>query len=630
LITVALIVGALLPQQAAAFELFGKCLFGQCKNEASEGSSLIDPRRYDVNFQVEGASESVEEQLKAASQLWIGKDEAVAGGAGLIARAKGDYRRILATLYNNARYGGSISIKVNGEEAANIPPGRDIGQSANVTIRVAPGAGYLFGNAKIINAAPPTFDPDDQVNLPSEIGFSSGESADARVVNSAQKLAIEAWKQQGHALATLDTKNAKALHDQRVLDVNILLIPGPIAYYGNVAVEGTRDMDPDFVAYMVGLTPGEEYDPDDLERARRRLDRLGVFSTRKLTEGGTLNANGLLPITLAVQERKLRRIGLGATISSVDGAGAEAYWLHRNLFGKAESLRLDAKLGGVGNTVNPEEFDYLLSAALTQPGLFTPDTDLTWNAFVKQDFNESFKEQSAGLSADVVNYWSKSLTLKGGVFGEYGDFEDAFGNRTFLTTGLRGDVVYDTRNDKLDASRGFYTAFKAQPFYEWEYGNAGVRLEAEGRTYFALDDEKRSILAGRVKVGSLLGPSILETPSNQLFNAGGGNSVRGYAFNSIGLPATNGETTGGKSLFETSVEYRQRFSDSFGAVVFADAGTVGSDSFVDFSEDLKVGVGLGLRYYTGLGPIRLDFAVPLDPGKDDPSFAFYAGIGHAF
>ena len=131
-------------------------------------------------------------------------------------------------------------------------------------------------------------------------------------------------------------------------------------------------------------------------------------------------------------------------------------------------------------------------------------------------------------------------------------------------------------------------------------------------------------------LGSITGAPLAETPPDLLFTAGGGNSVRGYSFKSIGVEQANGRITGGASLIETTVEFRQRISDSFGAVAFVDAGIVGDDPFSGFSDDVKVGVGLGVRYYTGLGPIRLDVAVPLDPGDDDAGFAIYAGIGQAF
>ena len=169
-----------------------------------------------------------------------------------------------------------------------------------------------------------------------------------------------------------------------------------------------------------------------------------------------------------------------------------------------------------------------------------------------------------------------------------------------------------------------------EPFYEFNYGNAAVRMTAEGRTYYGFDDDNRIVAAGRLKIGSIVGAPVDEVAPDKLFFAGGGGSVRGYAYQNIGIVAPNGTISGGRSLIEGSGELRVRVTDTIGIVAFADAGYVGSDSFPDFSEEFKVGVGAGLRYLTGLGPIRLDAAFPLDPSPDDPTVGFYVGIGQAF
>src|SRR5690606_10184058 len=168
-----------------------------------------------------------------------------------------------------------------------------------------------------------------------------------------------------------------------------------------------------------------------------------------------------------------------------------------------------------------------------------------------------------------------------------------------------------------------------EPFYEFNYGNAAVRFTAEGRAYYGFDAEDRVVIAGRLKIGSIGGAPIDEVAPDKLFFAGGGGSVRGYAYRNIGIETPNG-VVGGRSLIEGSAELRARVTDSIGVVSFVDAGYVGADTFPQFSEDLRLGVGGGLRYLTGLGPIRLDAAVPLDPRSGDPDFAFYVGIGQAF
>ena len=617
--------------KAYAFELFGKCIIGECENNENSDLQLIDPHTYSVDLSTpEETPENIVGSLRSSSSIWLGRESAVAGSASLVARAKGDYRRLLAALYNEGYYAGSISITINGREAAGLAAGDQLPFESAVVIRVEPGTFYWFDKTEIENRAPLPVDPKDIVDLPENRGFLPGQVAKAGNIRLAGKLSVEAWRQQGFPLAKVASRSATAVHADRQLNVTLRMQPGPQAVFGDVAVEGQHRMDPDFIAYMTGIEPGREYDPDEIKKAQMRLDRLAVFSTRKIIEAEQVSTGGLLPLHVVVSERKRRSIGLGASLSSIDGASLEGYWLHRNLFGKAESLRFDAKIGGIGPEIEPDKLDYLLSTSFTVPGVLSPDTDLVSNVYAKREFNDLYTETSAGGSFVLNNYYSTEITYSAGLFGSYGEYDDVFGTRGFLTTGLQGDIVYDYRDSSVEPTRGIYARFATQPFYEWEFGNTAARLEAEARTYLALGEDKRSVIAGRVKVGSLLGPPLSQVPSNMLFTAGGGNSVRGFGFKSIGVDQPGGLISGGKSLFETSVELRQRITESFGAVAFVDAGTVGGDSHLDFSEGLKGGVGLGIRYYTGLGPIRLDVAVPLNPDTGDTGFAVYAGIGQAF
>ncbi|MCB1420575.1 MAG: outer membrane protein assembly factor, partial [Notoacmeibacter sp.] len=247
---------------------------------------------------------------------------------------------------------------------------------ARVVVSVKPGPPFTFGRTAIINQAPTAEDGDDVVDVPSSKGFAPGLPARSAAVRDAAALAVEAWRQQGHAKARIADKDITADHATNILDAEMTVEPGRLAQYGTLAVEGTARMDPEFVAWMAGLEPGQEYDPDDIERASKRLARLDVFQSQRFVEAESIGDDGILPMSLVVQERKLRRIGLGATWSSTDGAGVEGYWIHRNLFGRAERLRLEGKVAGLGRSSDPRDFDYLLGATFTKPGVFTRDTNL--------------------------------------------------------------------------------------------------------------------------------------------------------------------------------------------------------------------------------------------------------------
>ncbi|MBV2142225.1 autotransporter assembly complex protein TamA [Falsochrobactrum sp. TDYN1] len=626
---------------ALAFEIFGVRLWGEDKKDDAD-AVIADPKHYSVNIETpgnrknaDGSDADLKSVIEGASGLVSDEDKPASGSAGLLARARGDYRGILAALYGEGRYGGTISIKVDGQEANDIPPDADIPDNAKVDISVDPGPQFLFSRTAISNIAPPPLDRKDKVELPEETGFAPGEVARSGTILKAERLAVEAWRQQGYAKARVTGEEIVADHADNRLAADISLDPGRKAHYGPVNVVGTARLDPQFIAWMTGLEPGQEYDPDDMERAKKRLGRMEVFRAMRFEEGEAIEPDGSLPMTLHVQERKPRRFGVGVEYSTIDGFGVTSYWMHRNLFGKGERLRFDAKISGIGgsqdNSFDPANYTYLLGTSFTKPGVYTPDTDFVAALDARREVLDVYTETSVNAKTGFTHIFSDELSASLYAKASHGRFEDKyFGTREFTTGGLEAGLIYDGRNYKPDPSSGVYLEGNIQPFYEFQRGNFATRFTAEGRTYYGFGEKDRVILAGRVKLGSIVGASIEDLPPNQLFLAGGGGSVRGYAYRGIGVETSTGDVIGGRSLVEASGEVRARITDSIGAVAFLDAGYVGEQSFPDFSEQMRLGTGIGLRYLTGLGPIRLDVAVPLNRRSGDPSYAFYVGIGQAF
>lgn len=620
------------PMSANAFELFGVRLFGAAEaQQEMTDESFGQPVPYTVIFNVESDDGDLDVgQLRGASALWQGREEPALGAPGLLADARSDYRGLLGALYGTGRYGGTINILVDGREAATLPPDTELTGTVPVIITVEPGPLYRFNEANIVNQAPPTDDPRDQVPLPFDEGFAPGQEAPSGVIRRAERLAVEAWRQQGYALAQVTDQQVEAIHPDAAVDATITVDPGRRAVYGPVAVEGTERMDPAFVAYMAGLEAGQDYDPDDIEEANARLAALDVFRSVRLEEAAEIAADGSLPSTLIVQERALRRIGAGGTFSTTDGLGLEAYWLHRNLFGRAERLRIEGAVSGI-DSIDPDDFTYRFGLAFTKPGVFTPDTRLIAALNAEREVIDAYERTGISGQLGFEHTFSPELTGRLFVEGRHAEFtDDVFGDRSFTSAGFEAAIVYDSRDIPSDARSGLYLEATIEPFYEFTRSEPGVALTGEARAYHALTDDERIVLAGRLRVGSLIGPSIADTAPDRLFLAGGGGSVRGYGYRTIGVTQPGDQITGGRSLLEGSVELRARVTDTIGVVAFADVGHVGEDSFLDFSEDVKVGVGAGLRYLTPLGPIRLDVGVPLDAGPNDPDFAVYIGIGQSF
>jgi translocation and assembly module TamA len=617
---------------ALGLTIFGIRLWGDPPAEEFE---VIDPVPYTVTVAVATEREGLAEALRAASSLWADRETPASGRAGLIAKARGDYRRILAAAYNGGHYGAQISIRIAGLEASDITLAVPLPPEVPVEIVVDPGPRFRFGVAAIVNQ-PPWIDRRGRPveEDPEAVGFAVGATARAAAVGAASELAIEQWRARSHAKAREADREIVADHATNRLEARLVLEPGPRARYGPTAVTGMRRVDPEFIAYMADLEEGDSFHPEDIATAQTRLVRLGTFRLVQIVEGDEIGPDGRLPMGVRVEERLQRAFGVGATLGTLDGLGLEGFWLHRNLRGRAEQLRFDANIARIGAETVPEDLTYQLGVTYVQPGVLNPDTNFVTSLVGRQQELDAYRETAVTFRFGLTRDFGPRLTGDIAFEIERSRVRDAFGVRRFLTFGPVARAQYDRRDDALDATAGYFVLAQAGPFYEAEFGNVAARGTLEGRVYRALDADARFVLAGRARVGSFVGPDAAESPPGQLFFAGGGGSVRGYAFRSIGVDTVfvDGEerVVGGRSLIETSAEMRARFGARFGVVGFLDGGFVAEGSSFSGDQSFRFGAGAGLRYHTGFGPIRVDVAAPLDRRPQDSAVALYIGIGQAF
>lgn len=606
---------------ANAFEIFGKTFFESSKDQAD---AVPDPVAYETELSVSTGSTELIDELSATSLLVQQQAKPPSGEPGLIARALSDRERLIAKLYGDGRYGGTVEITLAGVpletalEQSNLPDRRPV----KVMILVHPGPVFTFGNVSVSTRE------GDLSSDPSFWGLASGDTAASVKILSAEKRMVSVLRGRGYPKARIAERRITADHATKTLDVALVASAGPKARFGPVAVNGTEITDPDFVVRQAMLPEGGIYSPDDLARARKRLNDLGIFSSIRLVEGDIAGPDGTMPVTIEVSERKRHVIGAGASWSSTEGFGVEAYWRRRNLFGRGELLSIEGSVGRIGNE-SLEDQEYSARIAFEKPGVFGPLTSFSTSLEARQENPDAYKSRTITYDAYLNREFTEQLKGRAGAEVFYADEEDAFGEDEYLLVGLPADLTFDNRDDKLNPSKGVFAALFAEPAYDTLNSNGMGFVKGTVSSYVALDDSKRFILAGKVSAGSILAPSVEAVPASRRLIAGGGGSIRGYAYRNVG-PRVDGEVTGGRSLIELSGEVRVKVTDTIGIVGFVDAGNAYEDSVPDFSESLKVGVGAGLRYFTPIGPLRIDAAVPLDPEQDDPDFALYVGLSQAF
>lgn len=618
---VAVVLATTLP--SAAFEIFGWRFF---EPETPQELGIVDPLYYTVNLEVVGGDAELTKAMNAASSLVSDVKQPVSGSLGLLTKARGDWKQLVAALFEQARYDGLVNIRIAGQPIENLPPDAEFGDGpVPVSIVIEPGEKYVLGDVVLKG---------DAANLsPAEVGLVPGGNAGSLTILNAERDVVRRLQAEGHPLAKVGKREVIADHPSHTVEVSLSVDAGPVADYGPTTVQGTNTMDPEFTAYMADLPEGQRYSPKDLDDARDRLMALGVFNSVAVRQASALNAAGQIPIDVAVTERKMRYFGFGATYSSIDGGGIEGYWGHRNLFGHAESLRLEGAISGIGRNsdlTDAGQLDYNAAIMFEKPGVLGPPSKFTAKLKTVFEHPDAYDRFATGGSVGLTYDFNKVHSVSAGVSVDYERITDAFvTNKDYLLASVPLQYVFDNRDSKLNPTKGFRILAFAEPTYDWLNGTTFLKMRGEGSTYLSLDSADRIILAGRLAGGSIVGASLEDVPADRRFYAGGGGSVRGYAYQGVGPKDSDGVPIGGLSYAEGSLEARLAITDTIGIVPFVDAGTVSLDEVPDFSS-VKVGAGVGLRYVTPFGPLRIDAAVPLNRSEGDPSFGIYAGIGQSF
>ncbi|KQV73230.1 hypothetical protein ASC90_07455 [Rhizobium sp. Root1220] len=610
-----------LVSDAFAFKLFGMTIFGKDDDSADQ---VPDPVRYVVTLNTDAADPDLKEALENSSRLVGDKDRPVSGDLGVVIKARDDRDRLIAALYEKARYGGVVTITVDGTDIDSLPPNPTFNRSRPVPVTVNVAAGPVFKVHEV------QFGGDAANRNPADYDLSPGARAGSLTIIKAGDKIVEQLKNEGRPLAKLTKREVIADHRTDTVNVVLAADGGPVAPLGDVAVTGEKTVRSSFIQRYSRLNKGDRYSPEALRKAGDRLRALGVFSSVSINEADTLAADGTIPMTIEVSEGKRRYFGVGAQYSTIDGFGLNGYWGHRNLFGEAESLRIEGSVGRIGQATDVGDLDYSTGIIFTKPGAFFPSATLTASLLAKTEnpdaYNAKLVTASLGLSYELSD--QDTITGAGEVSWEKDD--DAFGKNTYLTFALPLQYDRDARDSKLDPTEGYRAMLKATPSYEAFNGTFFSGFEGAISGYKGLGTEDRIVLAGRLSAGFLVGADDLANiPATRRFFAGGGGSVRGYGYQEISPRNAENRETGGASYVIGSFETRVKVTDTIGVVPFIDVGTVSADLAPDFS-DIRAGAGIGIRYATPFGPLRLDFAVPLNKYEDGTSFGIYAGIGQSF
>lgn len=594
------------------------------------------------------------DQVIADASLLVALREGVpVGPFALVARGETDAARIETILRSFGYYDGLIHVRVAGlavqdpgllELLEALPEGSRV----SVRVEVDPGPLYRIGEARLEGPVP--------AGPRAAFDLVPGEPARAERVLAAGDAVLEALREDGYALARVPPPDALVDHDTRTMDVTFMADPGPRVTLGPITVLGLDRLREDYVHRRLGLEPGEPFSPSRLEAARRDLLAHGVLAWARLTPGTSPDPDGRLPLTLELAERPPRVVRLAGAYASDEGATLSAAWTHRNLFGRAERLTLQGEVGRIVHN-RPDALNYLVRGTLRVPDVRVRDRDLQLDLAAVSESLDAYDREAVTAAVALERRFSDRLTAGAGLAFEDARVTQDATTRDYRLLSLPLTIGYDGADDPLDPRKGLRLSAAVTPaqVLEGDPAPGFLVVRAVGSGYWSLpgialgnrserDGEtperpaagagpiappRPPVLAGRLVLGSIVGASPDQVPPDWRFYAGGGGSVRGYPFQSIGPRTATDQPAGGDGLLEASLELRQPLSGPWGLVLFADAGAV-SETGIPGAGDLSVGVGLGVRYQTPVGAVRVDVATPLNPAEGDSPVQLYIGLGQAF
>ena len=497
-----------------------------------------------------------------------------------------------------------------------------------VTVKVTPGPLYHVASVAVLGPdGRPLPIPPNAPPLP----LKPGDPARTAPVVAAESGLLAAFGDSGHPFAKIDSRQVVIDHRSHTMEVTYKLIPGPAMRFGEVSINGLKTLNPGYVERRLRWRRGEAYNAATVEETRRALIESGLFSTVQITPTADSREPGSAQMTIDATERPHRTVGAGVGYNTSQGAAARVFWENRNLFGNAEYLKLSATGG---------QQVYGVNANFRRPDFLVTDQDFLATAEIADDTPVAYHSRRALATAGVERRFGRLWT--GGVLleAEKANVEQlanvstntsAQRTQRYTLFGIPAYLKLDTTDNLLSPTRGWRAQLSVTPAHIFSTPSATyVTSLLSASTYWKVDANGRAILAGKAALGTLDGAPLASLPADQRIYVGGGGTIRPYGYQMAGQLAPNNDPIGGRSSLVLNFESRVKITDTIGVVPFVDAGSYYESSVPQLGHRLFYGVGLGLRYYTPFGPLRLDLATPLYKRNADSWVQVYVSLGEAF
>ncbi len=569
---------------------------------------------------------------------------AARGGMELRARVEGVSDKALRTEIERA-IGEEHGPPANGVDARRRA--RLAAQNATALLRsegyydetVAPDVGEGEHPAAIvrIDLGPRTAIADAQVQWQGaepDAAARSAAVADLKLKNGSPARAVDVLAAQGRVIAALQAKgyaNAKPTpkppvvdHATHTMHPVFVIDAGALVRLDGLKIEAKSKTKAPFIKKLAPWKSGDIYKPYDLAELERRLLDTGVYDSITVALAPTPNADGLTPVVVGVADRTKHSFSFGAGYSTTEGPDLDTTWSTFNVLDSADTLSIFAKA---------QQIDSRVGVTLSLPDFWSPSQTLKVGPDVFNDVTNAYTTSGAEFVVDLTQRYGKTSFLTRGISFVASRIDDhELGGLDIFAIRPLGEYSLDQTDNPLAATKGWKWDTRVEPI-----GILGqeqlvyLKVQSQVSSYWALDSDGTTVLAGRVQGGSIIGGKIPQVPASDRFFAGGGGTVRGYTYQNVGPHYLDNTPQGGLSLLDGSLELRRKVAGPFGVVLFADSGSVGTLATPSISH-IASSIGLGLRYDLGFAPLRVDFAAPLNTidGVRQPPVQVYLSIGQSF
>jgi translocation and assembly module TamA len=592
---------------------------GSSAAPAAPVTEATTDQRYTVIVEGLGPTGNSEALLKAFDEQSALKADRnkTANVAQIDRRSRADAELLAELLRSQGYYDASVEART--EASDNI---------LTIVLEATPGEQYRFAAVELpgLDAA-----GEEAAGLRDVFAVKAGDAVIAEDVIAASQALTTALGERGFAEAQVGEQDIDINRQTHLATLTMPVTPGPIARFGVIRVTGEPPFGDRHVAVLARFKPGDPFKKSEIEDLRRALIATGLVAMAEIRQ---VPVQGGRVVDLAVRLEPAPSHTIAGELGYGTGQGArlEASWTDRNFFNPEGALTLRAVAG---------TSEQLAAVQLRRSNFRRRDQTVNLQLSASHQEFDAYEARTVLLAGNIERQsnfiWQKKWTWTVGsellVTDERGVF-DATGlkdTRQFFIAALPLGLGYDGSDSLLDPTTGFRLSGRVSPEISAHGGKFGyARAQLDASAYHPVSD--RVVAAGRIRLGTILGADTFDIAPSRRFYSGGGGSVRGYGYQQLGPKDMDGDPIGGRGLAEFALEARIRvsqFGGNFGIVPFFDGGSLTNETLPDF-KDWRFAAGLGVRYYSTFGPIRIDVGVPLNRQKGDGPVAVTVSLGQAF